>query len=158
MLSITKNKSKRSTASVKFSSKPKPPPVQAYIPVPLQTYVPPSQSSQGVQSRLTESTFRTYLNGYVQITPIDLFRHVGNRVRYAIDTVYGERIVSTQYRLGGVVKYVSPDATFATMYNPYLRKSWNVSLIVPRNKRLRLYAFSKSADLVHKIRTGQSVV
>ncbi|AGE50178.1 hypothetical protein ATCVCanal1_413R [Acanthocystis turfacea Chlorella virus Canal-1] len=150
MLSITKNKPKSSMATVKFTSVPKktvpkkvaPRPVAVPQYVPQYAPVPPpvAQSAYGIQSRLTEATFRQYLRGYVQIVVADIPKTVGNKIRYAIDTVDpAGRVVSTQYRLGGFVKSVSPDLSSAIMYNPYARKTWTLKIRQPANKRLRVY-------------------
>jgi len=147
MLSITKNKPKSSMATVKFTSPPKktvpkkvaprPIAVPQYVPVPIP---PVAQSAYGIQSRLTESAFRQYLRGYVQIVITDLPKTVGNKIRYAIDTVDSAgRVVSTQYRLGGFVKSVSPDLSSAALYNPYAKKQWTLKIRQPANKRLRVY-------------------
>ena len=136
MLAITKNKSKQSTASVKFSTKPKKTKI-LYIPVYPQKQVP---TRPGVQNQLTETTFRQYLGGFVGILPTDLPRTTGKRLRYAIDTVDSNgRTLSTKYRLGGIVKSVAPDLSSVVMFNPYAKKSWTLKIHQPANKRLRLY-------------------
>lgn len=148
MLSITKNRPKSSMATVKFiSSKPK---KNSVVPRTLrQNPQIPTSTIQNVtrptqiatkQSLLTEQTFQRYLVGYVQIFPSALPKTVGNKIRYAIDTVdYNGRIVSTVYRLGGFVKSVSPDLSVVTLYNPYAKKQWNLTVKQPAGKRLRLY-------------------
>ncbi|AGE49161.1 hypothetical protein ATCVBr0604L_435R [Acanthocystis turfacea Chlorella virus Br0604L] len=147
MLSITKNKPKSSMATVRFTSVPKktvqkkvaprPVAVPQYVPAPLPQ-VP--QSAYGIQKNLTESTFRQYLRGYVQIVVADLPKTVGNKIRYAIDTLDPTgRVVSTQYRLGGFVKSVAPDMSSAALYNPYAKKQWTLKIKQPANKRLRVY-------------------
>jgi hypothetical protein len=134
-------------ATVKFTSVPKktvpkkvvprPVAVPQYVPMPLPQA---PQSAYGIQSRLTEATFRQYLRGYVQIVVTDLPKTVGNKIRYAIDTVDSAgRVVSTQYRLGGFVKSVSPDLSSAALYNPYAKKQWTLKIRQPANKRLRVY-------------------
>jgi Tfp pilus assembly protein PilX len=170
MLAITKNKSKQSTASVKFTSKPKKTktiPRQVYIPVVQQQTQQTQQTPQilpGVQNQLTETTFRQYLGGFVGILPNDLPRTTGKRLRYAIDTVDANgRILSTQYRLGGIVKSVSPDLSSVVMFNPYAKKSWTLRIPQPANKRLRLYFAEQGAggnstlirSLINKLQTGQ---
>jgi hypothetical protein len=155
MLSITKNKPKSSMATVRFTSAPKKAvPKKApqrqtaaiphqYVPRPPPVPMPVLQSAQaigGLQSRLTEGTFRQYLRGYVQIFVTDLPKTVGNKIRYAIDTVDASgRVVSTQYRLGGFVKSVAPDLSSAVLYNPYAKKQWTLRVRQPANKRLRLF-------------------
>jgi hypothetical protein len=145
MLTITKNKPKSSMATVKFTSPPKknvprPVAIPQYVPQYVPIPVPNTQPSYGVQKRLTEATFRQYLRGYVQIFVAELPKTVGNKIRYAIDTVDSTgRVVSTQYRLGGFVKSVSPDMSSAALYNPYAKKQWTLNLRQPANKRLRIY-------------------
>lgn len=142
MLTISKNKSKSSQAVVKFTRTkpvPKPMPKLAPLPMPLPMSVPQNMvGGPGVQSRLTEATFRQYLAGFVQISPMNLPATIGKRIRYAIDTVDKTgRIVSTQYRLGGIVKTIVGDNV--TMFNPAARKTWTLKISQPPNKRLRLY-------------------
>jgi hypothetical protein len=148
MLSITKNKSKNSHASVTFvrpptrqspqtrPSQPQSVPQQPQLPSPR----PQRQPAGGIQRNLTESTFRQYLDGFVGILPKDLPTTIGNRLRYAIDTVDASgNVVSTQYRLGGWVRSVSPDLSRVALFNPYVKKSWTLTVPQPPNKRLRLY-------------------
>ena len=105
--------------------------------VPGDIYQDPREISN-VQSRLTEETFRKYLDGFVGILPTDLPACLGNRVRYAIDTVNNGRTVSTLYRLGGWLKSVTSDLSSFTLFNPYAKKSWTVR-VNQGGKRLRLY-------------------
>lgn len=142
MLTISKNKSKSSQAVVKFTrTKPVPKPVPKLAPLPMPLPMPMPQNmvgGPGVQSRLTEATFRQYLAGFVQISPMNLPATIGKRIRYAIDTVDKTgRIVSTQYRLGGIVKAISGDNVM--MFNPGAGATWNLKITQPPNKRLRLY-------------------
>ena len=142
MLTISKNKSKSSQAVVKFTrTKPVPKPVPKLAPLPMPLPMPIQQNMMGgpgVQSRLTEATFRQYLVGFVQISPMNIPATIGKRIIYAIDTVDKTgRIVSTQYRLGGIVKALSGDNV--TMFNPAARKTWTLKITQPPNKRLRLY-------------------
>lgn len=162
MLTISKNKSKSSQAVVKFTKKPAPvvkPPTTIRMPLPLPS-LSPTNMRVGVQSNLTEATFRQYLVGFVQITPRDLPATLGKRIRYAIDTVDKTgRVVSTQYRLGGIVKAVTGDNV--TMFNPSAKKTWTLKITQPKNKRLRLYfnaMTNKNAAinaLMANIRSGQ---
>ena len=135
MLIISKNKSKSSQAVVKFTrTKPVPKPVSIRLPLPP----PPLNMGRGVQSQLTEATFRQYLVGFVQISPMNLPVSIGKRIRYAIDTVDNSgRVVSTQFRLGGIVKAISEDNVM--MFNPGARATWNLKISQPVGKRLRLY-------------------
>ena len=116
----------------------------------------------GIQNQLTETTFRQYLDGFVEISPRDLPTAPGSRLRYAIDTVVGGRVVSTLYRLGGYVKSVSQDLGTVVLFNPYANKTWTLKINQP-GKRVRLYLFKRpSSDegalvraLVNKIQNGQ---
>ena len=141
MLTISKNKSKSSQAVVKFTRTkpvPKPVPIRLPLPMPLPLPPPPLNMGRGVQSQLTEATFRQYLVGFVQISPMNLPATIGKRIRYAIDTVdKSGRVVSTQFRLGGIVKAISGDNVM--MFNPGAGKTWNLKISQPPNKRLRLY-------------------
>ncbi len=142
MLTISKNKSKSSQAVVKFTrTKPVPKTVPKLVPLPMPLPIPIPQNmvgGPGIQSRLTEATFRQYLVGFVQISPMNLPATIGKRIRYAIDTVDKTgRIMSTQYRLGGIVKTITGDNV--TMFNPGARATWTLKITQPPNKRLRLY-------------------
>jgi hypothetical protein len=166
MLTISKNKSKTSHAVVKFTRtkpapklvpkiSPLPPPLPPPLPIP-----PPMNFGRGVQSNLTENTFRQYLVGFVQISPRDLPATIGKRVRYAIDTVDKKgRVISTKYRLGGIVNAITGDNV--SMFNPSARKTWTLKITQPPGKRLRLYSNSpanKNAaiyTLMAKIQSGQ---
>jgi len=164
MLTISKNKSKSSQAVVKFTMKPVPKTVSRLAPVPMPPPLPlpPNSLGRGVQSNLTEATFRQYLVGFVQITPRDLPGTIGKRIRYAIDTVdKSGRVVSTQYRLGGIVKAISGDNVI--MFNPSARKTWTLKITQPPTKRIRLYFNSPDSNnknaaihaLLAKIQSGQ---
>ena len=139
MLVISKNKSKSSQAVVKFTRTkpaPKPAPKPTLLPMPLP--LPPLNFGSGVQKQLTEATFRQYLVGFVQITPMNLPAAIGKRIRYAIDTIDKTgRVVSTKYRLGGIVKAISGDNVM--MFNPGAGATWNLKISQPPNRRLRLY-------------------
>ena len=168
MLSITKNSSKNSRASVTFVRPPRrPAPPQPQVPVPNpQVPLPGPQQTRpgGIQKNLTETTFRQYLDGFVGILPKDLPATVGNRLRYAIDTVDASgRVLSTQYRLGGWVRSVAPDLSRVALFNPYAKKSWTLTIPQPKNKRLRLYFARRGTSdetatiraLISKIREGR---
>ena len=159
MLTISKNRSKNSQAVVKITkTKPKPTSAPAkLVRAPPQsspvTSRPPSvpsntpKLSNGVQKNLNESSFRQYLDGFVGILPKDLPKTTGGRLRYAIDTVNPNgQVISTEYRLGGWVKYVNPDLSSVTMFNPFAKKSWTLKIPQPPNKRLRLYFFQKGTS------------
>ena len=142
MLVISKNKSKSSQAVVKFTRtkpapKPAPKPTPLPMPLPMPRPSPPLNFGSGVQRQLTEATFRQYLVGFVQITPMNLPATIGKRIRYAIDTVVSGQIVSTQFRLGGIVKAISGDNVM--LFNPGARKTWNLKITQPPGRRLRLY-------------------
>lgn len=175
-LSITKNKSKNSRASVRFTSTAKPrtiPVVPTYVPSPVSqpalSYVPVQQNTfqRGIQNRLSEATFRQYLDGFVGILPKDLPATLGNRLRYVIDTVDSSgRVISSKYRLGGWVKSVAPDLSYVVLFNPYAKKSWSLKIDQPSNKRLRLYFARRGTSdetaairsLVTKLQNGQLVI
>lgn len=116
----------------------------------------------GIQNQLTETTFRQYLDGFVEITRADLPITPGGRLRYALDLIQNGRIVSTQYRLGGFVKSVSPDLSSVTLFNPFVNKTWTLQTNQP-GKRVRLYFFKRPTSdegalirgLISKIQTGQ---
>lgn len=93
----------------------------------------------GVQGQLDERTFRERCEGYTQITPQDLLEAKGGKVRYAIDTLSGNRIVKTQYRLGGSLTTVDPHLRYFRLLNPYARVSWSVQLERSSNERIRLW-------------------
>jgi len=151
MLTISKNRSKNSQAIVKITkTKPKPTSAPARLvsaPVRPSQITTPRPVGNGVQKNLNESSFRQYLDGFVGILPKDLPKTTGGRLRYAIDTVNPSgQVISTEYRLGGWVKYVSPDLSSVTMFNPFAKKSWTLKIPQPPNKRLRLYFFQKGTS------------
>jgi len=139
MLIISKNKSKSSQAVVKFTrTRPAPKIVPIPMPLPIPLPPPPFNFGSGVQKHLTEATFRQYLVGFVQITPMNLPATIGKKIRYAIDTIdKSGRVVSTKYRLGGVVKALSGDNVI--MFNPSAGATWTLKITQPPGKRLRLY-------------------
>lgn len=147
MLSVSKNKSKSTQAVVTFTVKrPRPRPQVLHIapaPLPQPTPLPPRQ---GIQKSLTEATFRQYLGGFMEIQPVDIPLALGKRIRYALDTFVRGRLVKTDYRLGGIVTAVANGN--ATLFNPYAKKTWNLKIQQPPNKRLRLYVeFNKNVAL-----------
>lgn len=100
----------------------------------------PRPPAGAVHSKLTESTFSQYLDGFQEVQPQDLLRGAkGGRLRYAIDTLdaYG-RAASTQFRLGGWVADVDPRLRYVKLFNPYAKAKWSVQL-APPGKRVRLY-------------------
>ena len=136
MLTVSKNKSKSTQAVVTFTTKrPSPRPQVHFVPVPLPPPPPPLQ--QGIQRSLTETTFRQYLGGFMEIQPVDMPATLGKRIRYALDTFVKGKLVKTDYRLGGIVKAVANGNV--TLFNPYAKKTWNLKIQQPPNKRLRLY-------------------
>jgi hypothetical protein len=107
-----------------------------------------------VQASLTEETFqKNYLEGYTQVVPQDLLESKGGNVRYAIDTMRNGRVVSTQYRLGGILTTVDSRLRYLRLYNPYAMSpgashsglSWSVQLVRPLNERLRLWYMPPSS-------------
>lgn len=101
-----------------------------------------------LQDSLTESTFQQYLEGYSQVVPQDLLEARGGKIRYALDTIGpGGRVLSTKYRLGGLLTQVDPRLRFIQLYNPYatgaksMRRGifWVVRMDPPANERLRLW-------------------
>lgn len=109
----------------------------------------------GVQASLTEETFqKNYLEGYTQVVPQDLLESKGGHVRYAIDTMRNGRVVSTQYRLGGILTTVDSRLRYLRLYNPYATSpgashagfSWSVQMIrQDPNERLRLWYMPPSS-------------
>lgn len=132
MLSISKNKSKMTTATVKFTRTS---PKKRVVPLPvIYTSVPAPRAA--VQKQLTENTFRQYLVGFEQINPSDLNFILGKKLRYAIDTIHNRQVVKTDYRLGGIV--ISVSNSNLILSNPYAKKTWSVKIQQP-GKRLRFY-------------------
>lgn len=114
----------------------------------------PRAPGSSVQGSLTEDTFqKKYLEGYTQIVPQDLLDAKGGNVRYAIDTMRNGRIVSTQYRLGGILTTVDPRLRYIRLYNPYAKGpqashagvSWSVQLFRQGDERLRLWYMPPSS-------------
>lgn len=104
----------------------------------MQGNEPPAGA--GIQSRLTEATFRNYLEGYSAVHPAELLEARGGQVRYAVDTLDAVgNVVSTVYRLGGTLTKVDNELRFIRLLNPYARRGWSVQLERPRGERLRLW-------------------
>ena len=100
----------------------------------------PAPVGGAVHSRLNETSFSQYLDGFQEVQPADLLRAAsGGRLRYAIDTLdaYG-RVLSTQFRLGGWVAGVDARLRVGKLFNPYAKARWSVQL-APPGKRVRLY-------------------
>lgn len=111
------------------------------IRVPISSSRAPNatNNTNGVQSKLDESSFSQYLDGFREIQPGDLIGAKG-RVRYAIDTIDASgRVVSTAYRLGGWLAGVDPAMKYFQLLNPYAKKKWSVQLRRKPGERLRLY-------------------
>ncbi len=134
------------------------------IRVPVSTSAPASRSveNNSVQSKLNESTFAQYLDGFQEIQPADLVGARG-RVRYAIDAVGSNgRILSTQYRLGGWLAAVDPNLKYFQLLNPYAKKKWSVQLRRKPGERIRLYYMATPTsdetalmrDLLTKLENG----
>lgn len=139
MLSISKNKSKMTTATVKFTKTL--PKTRVSPPLVIQQTAVPRIISQvqplpGIQKQLTENTFRQYLVKFEQINPSDLNFTLGKKLRYAIDTIHKQQVVKTDYRLGGIV--ISVSNSNVVLSNPYAKKTWSVKIQQP-GKRLRFY-------------------
>lgn len=107
-----------------------------------------AQHGPGVQAQLTETTFQQRLEGYSQIVPQDLIDAKGGKIRYAIDTLGPSgQVVSTVYRLGGMLTSVDPQMRYIRLLNPYSQQpnserrgvTWSVQLEPPPGKRLRLW-------------------
>jgi hypothetical protein len=92
-----------------------------------------------VQGQLNEESFRERCVGYTQVTPQDLLEAKGGKVRYAIDTMQNNRVVKTQYRLGGTLTSVDSNLRYLRLLNPYARVSWSVQLERPIGERIRLW-------------------
>jgi hypothetical protein len=163
---VTKQRGKSAKATVTFDRVRPPAPKPKSAPTVISVPVNSGQNfaSGGVQRNLDETSFRKYLDGFVEIQPKDLPRTPGGRLRYAIDTVDGNgAIVSSLYRLGGWISGVRPDLSAVTLFNPYAKKSWNVQVRQRPGKRLRMYyqshgtsdEISTIRSLLTKIENGQ---
>jgi hypothetical protein len=98
---------------------------------------PPPDS--GVQGQLDENSFLERCVGYTQVTPQDLLDAKGGKVRYAIDTLQNNRVIKTQYRLGGTLTSVDSNLRYIRLLNPYARVSWSVQLERPLGERIRIW-------------------
>lgn len=97
---------------------------------------PPVQS---VQSRLTETTFGNFLDGFAEVQARDLAQAKGGRVRYVIEDVDSlGNVTARKYRLGGWLTKVDPGLRYLRLVNPYAKKAWSVQLQAPR-QNVRLY-------------------
>ena len=141
------------------------PQISSYPQVYNQTlHLPPTNpiGNAGIQNQLNENSFRQYLDGFVEISKLDLPTAPGSRLRYCIDTISGGRVVSTLYRLGGYIKSVSHDLSTVTLFNPYAGKQWTLKTSQP-GKRVRLYLFKRGTSdetatirkLITQLQNGQ---
>lgn len=121
------------------------------------------ENVRGVQSRLTETTFSQYLDGFQEIQARDLLGLRGGRIRYVIDAVDARgRVVSSQYRLGGWLSKVDPGLRYFQLFNPYAKKRWSVQL-QNNGQRLRLYYMATATsdetalmrELLTKLENGE---
>lgn len=95
---------------------------------------------QTVQSRLTETTFANFLDGFQEVQARDLLEARGGRVRYVIETYDADGGVADQkFRLGGWLTKVDPALRYLRLVNPYARKAWSVQLRPGRGQGVRLY-------------------
>lgn len=98
-----------------------------------------ARGGPSVQSRLNETTFANFLDGFTEVQPADLLQARGGRVRYVIEDLYaGGQVRSRLYRLGGWLTKVDPALRYLRLVNPYAKKSWSVQL-KPPGKNVRLY-------------------
>ena len=106
------------------------------------------------QSRLTETTFANFLDGFTEVSPADLVEARGGRVRYVIETLSANgNVTGRQYRLGGWLTKVDPQLRYLRLVNPYAKKSWSVQL-QPRGKAVRLYYMPPgTSDEIATLRT-----
>lgn len=104
-------------------------------------------NGNGVQSRLNETTFSQYLDGFVEIRPNDLPSIAkGGRIRYVIDTIDPSgRVTSSKYRLGGWLVGVDQQLRYFQLINPIAKKKWSVQLRTP-GQRLRLYYMARATS------------
>lgn len=115
------------------------------IRVPLTNVASNNRRGGSVQSKLNETTFSQYLDGFQEIQANDLFNAKG-RIRYAIDAVDGRgRVVSTQFRLGGWLSGVDPQLRYFQLFNPFAKKRWSVQLQKP-GQRVRLYYMANATS------------
>ena len=116
------------------------------IRVPLTNAAPAANNRRGsVQSKLNETTFSQYLDGFQEIQATDLPNAKG-RIRYVIDAVDGRgRIVSSQFRLGGWLSGVDPQLRYFQLFNPFAKKRWSVQLRKP-GQRVRLYYMANATS------------
>lgn len=115
-----------------------------------------------VQSKLNETSFSQYLDGFQEIQAADLINAKG-RIRYAIDTLDNRgRTVSSQYRLGGWLSGVDPQLRYFQLFNPFAKKRWSVQLRKP-GQRVRLYYMANATsdetslmrELLSKLENGE---
>ena len=97
-------------------------------------------NAPSMQSRLTESTFGNFLDGFTEVQARDLLEAKGGRVRYVIEDIDPRRgnVTSKKYRLGGWLTKVDPTLRYLRLVNPYAKRSWSVQL-QPPNQNVRLY-------------------
>lgn len=92
-----------------------------------------------VQSRLDESTFANFLDGFDEVSADDLLEARGGRVRYVIESVDARgNVTGRKYRLGGWLTKVDPALRYLRLVNPYAKRAWSVQL-QPPGAQVRLY-------------------
>lgn len=89
----------------------------------------PLAGRSSLQSKLSETTFANFLDGFQEVQARDLLEAKGGRVRYVIEDVdaYGN-VRSRKYRLGGWLTKVDPMLRYFRLVNPYAKKAWSVQL------------------------------
>lgn len=113
-----------------------------------------ANNARSMQSRLTEDTFAKFLDGFAEVSPQDMLRAKGGRVRYVIEDLDGRgNVTRRQYRLGGWLTKVDPALRYLRLLNPYAKKAWSVQL-QPAGQNVRLYYFPPgTSDEVATLRT-----
>lgn len=108
----------------------------------IKINIPEEKKEKKSMHPTTEKDFHVKLQGFTQTVPQQLLQKKGSTIRYAIDTMDPSRtrILSSIYRMGGVLIFIDPSVRFMRLQNVHTRFAWSVQL-QRRNphERIRLW-------------------
>jgi hypothetical protein len=122
-------------------------------PTPDQGLARPNTKDATIQSRLTETSFANFLDGFRRVSPEDMLEAQGGRVRYVVDSIDSRGLViERKYRLGGWLSHVDPALRYLRLFNPFAKKSWSVQLRKPGEMVTLYYMPPGTSDEVAALR------
>lgn len=98
--------------------------------------------SKNKKKPLTLQEFQAKIQGFRQTIPQQLLDKKGSTIRYAIDTLDStqRRVISSVYRIGGILMFIDPLLRYMKLQNPYTRTIWSVQLHRKNpHERLRIW-------------------